>query len=462
MLMNTRSRTHRLHLEELESRLLLTFFPPVNYSTAPFATTVAAADFNGDDAIDLAVANSSFGNGNTVGIRLNSGNGTFGGVTNVNAGDGIYWVTAGDMNADGRMDLVAANLTGRVNVLRGNGNGTFQPPIASTTGPFAVHVAIGDLNTDGRQDLVVASANSHSVNVLLGNGNGTFQPFARLRAGVSPYGVALGDFNGDDVPDIVVANLRTLNSTVHVLIGNGDGTFRPKVLYHAGGRETRHVEVADVNADGNLDIVAGNSGSNSISTLLGNGDGTFANARYFEACGAPMHFAIADFDGNSTLDVATVDYTYPVGHDCVLPGLGDGTLGRYREFTVGNSPFSLAAADLSGDDIPDLAIVNTYSANMSVLINVPERSAPAMFHGKLVPTHQSPAPADAARAASQRPDSPQSESADAVFSRVQQPEVRGSSTARTDGASVLPECLHHPFIRELGERSVAMLPANSE
>jgi hypothetical protein len=376
MTKKSRALAHRPCLETLEARLLLTFLPPVNYSTGSFPSSVAMADFNGDGAPDLAVANFSFGNGNTVGIRLNNGDGTFKNVVNVFAGEGVYWVTTGDFNGDNRVDLAVANLTGRVHVLVGNGNGTFQPAKSFATGPFAAHLVAADLNGDGRQDLTVASPDSHSINVLLGNGDGTFQPYKRFRAGIRPYGVAAADFNADGAMDVVVANLRSLNSTVHVLLGKGDGTFNRPILYHAAGRETRHVEVADMNADGSLDIVAANSASGSVSILLGNGNGTFQSAVYYKTAGAPMHIAIADFDANGTIDVAAVDYTYPVGHVSILPGLGDGTLGDFEKYQVGNSPFAVAAGDLNADQLPDLAVANGYSSNMSVLINTADRTAP--------------------------------------------------------------------------------------
>jgi hypothetical protein len=360
-------------LELLEARTLLSFFPPVNYSTPPFSTSVAAADFNGDLAPDFVVASGD----TVVSLRLNKGDGTFNNAISLNAGSGAYWVTTGDFNGDERVDIAVANsFSARVNVLLGNGNGTFQAAKSFVTGPNAVHLAAGDVNGDGKQDLAVASANSGSVNVLLGNGDGTFQPFKRFRAGIKPFGVAIGDFDEDGKPDLVVANLRTLNSTVSVLKGNGDGTFGRAIPYLAYGRETRDVIAVDMNIDGNLDIVAANSASNTVLVMLGNGDGTFRDGRTYPGGNATMHLVVADFDENYTMDVAMVNYVYPVGHVSVLSNAGDGTLSPFVKYEVGNSPFALAAADFNGDSMPDLAAVNSYSHNASILINSPGRSAP--------------------------------------------------------------------------------------
>ncbi len=367
---------HRPVLEPLESRNLLTFLPPVNYPTGPFANNVATGDFNGDNAIDLAVSNFNFGNGSTIGVRLNKGDGTFGNVVNYNAGSGVYWVIVGEFNNDGKDDLAVVNF-GKVNVLLGNGNGTFQAPKSTTTSLYIVHMAAADLNADGNQDLVVASSmNGPCINVLLGNGNGTFMPFKKFRAGPTPWGVAIGDLDHDSIPDVVVANMTSLNSTVSFLKGFGDGKFARPVTYLAFGRDTRQVKLADFNEDYHLDIAAANPGSGTISIMLGNGNGTFHDAKAFLAGGAAEDLTVADFNGDSAPDVATIDYTYPVGNAVVLLGNGDGTLGDFTEYQVGNSPFSLAAANLNADVFPDLAVVNTYSANMSVLINAFDTPTP--------------------------------------------------------------------------------------
>ncbi len=95
-------------------------------------------------------------------------------------------------------------------------------------------VAIGDVNGDGKPDLVVANSGSNTVSVLLGNGNGTFQPQQTFAAGPAQLAVAVGDVNGDGSPDLVVTNAG--NNTVSVLLGNGNGTFQPQQTF-ATGRE---------------------------------------------------------------------------------------------------------------------------------------------------------------------------------------------------------------------------------
>src|SRR5438128_1433983 len=96
-----------------------------------------------------------------------------------------------------------------------------------------ISVAVGDFNGDGVPDLAVANFGSNTVSVLLGNGDGTFRPAPTISMGSSPHWVAVGDFNRDGVPDLAVANFGS--GTVSVLLGNGDGTFRPAATFAAGG-----------------------------------------------------------------------------------------------------------------------------------------------------------------------------------------------------------------------------------
>ena len=94
-------------------------------------------------------------------------------------------------------------------------------PLDTGASPFSV--AMGDLNGDGRPDLVTANRNSNTVSVLLGNGDGTFGAKLDYGTGVQPASVAIGDVNGDRKPDLVTAN--GVSNTVSVLLGHGDGTF---------------------------------------------------------------------------------------------------------------------------------------------------------------------------------------------------------------------------------------------
>src|SRR5262249_25521752 len=188
----------------------------------------AVGDFNGDGKADVLVANSP--NTTTAGslrLLLGNGDGTFQTTPNYATGSGPGSMAWGDVNGDGKIDLITANSqSGNVSVLLGNGDGTFQTPVNYLAGVGPGAVRLGDFNVDGKLDIVVTNAGANgvqgsTVSVLLGNGNGTFQAANTFAVGTVPLGLAVGDFNGDGKLDIATANLNSNN--VSVLLGNGDG-----------------------------------------------------------------------------------------------------------------------------------------------------------------------------------------------------------------------------------------------
>ncbi|HEY6868014.1 MAG TPA: VCBS repeat-containing protein, partial [Candidatus Eisenbacteria bacterium] len=149
----------------------------------------------------------------------------------------------------------------------------FSAPFLSfDTGATPFSVAAGDLNGDGKPDLAVANSGAGTVSILLGNGDGTFRPRSDYGTGDQPYAVAIGDLNGDGKPDLAVANYAS--GTVSVLLGNGDGTFGARTDYGTGDGAS-FVAIHDLNGDGKADLVTVDSGTSGISVLLGKGDGTF-------------------------------------------------------------------------------------------------------------------------------------------------------------------------------------------
>lgn len=127
----------------------------------------------------------------------------------------------------------------------------FLRAIQYGAGQDPVSVAIGDFNDDGRPDLAVVSFQNSTLGVLLGNGDGSFQTRVNYKLGGGSYSVAIGDFNGDGVADLATANFNS--STVSVLFGNGDGTFQASVNYGIGG-EPGWVAVGDFNGDRKADL----------------------------------------------------------------------------------------------------------------------------------------------------------------------------------------------------------------
>jgi hypothetical protein len=322
---------------------------PATFSTATSeAALVVAGDFNGDGKPDVALISGCDAtcSGDAVSVFLNTGNGTFAaGVVSELGGLVPLAAATGDFNDDGKLDIAVLNqcqtpsscgTEASVAVLLGNGDGTFQPAVTTPVAPnsSAFWLAAADLNHDGRTDLVVTETDTDDVNetsaqsaqVLLSNGDGTFALGGNFLTGGDAGGaqeggglgstVAIGDVNGDGIPDMVVANncdldvvggvvvdVACANGAIGVLLGNGDGTFQAATVTVVPDANFDGISLADVNADGKLDIVA--SVGAGIVVFLGNGNGTFQNPTTYSGgtSGGTNQMAIADLRNDGGLDV---------------------------------------------------------------------------------------------------------------------------------------------------------------
>ena len=334
------------------------------------ARAVAAADFDSDGRLDLAVA----GGFDSLVILLGQGDGSFhAGQSYVAQGDPAFLVV-GDFNGDGKLDLATGSYG--VAVFLGKGDGTFQAAQTYT-----------DVNGDGIPDLVVANygygynGSNGSVSVLLGNSDGTFRAAISFPAGSGPAFVAVGDFNGDGKVDIVTTNFSqscdprhpticwTIESDVRIYLGNGDGTFQAGEVYS----QARPVSVAvgDFNGDGILDLAVGNDPDLTghgfgLSILLGNGDGTFQAGQSYTILAAAV--AAGDFNADGRFDLALANGSSFTGEVNVLFGNGDGTFQGAQSYGVGRAPITIAVGDFNDDGIPDLVVANNPDGTVSVLL----------------------------------------------------------------------------------------------
>jgi len=265
-----------------------TFQVSRQFATTEDPSALVVGDFNRDGKLDIAVVEYGFGVPGILAIYLGRGDGTF------SAGPSYplntpYDIAAADFNGDGILDLaVADNGKNKVFVFMGNGDGTFAPPV-SYHAPLAERLLAVDLNHDGHPDLAVLAYCGASpkicahgaVEVLLNTGNGSFGKPHYFAVGIGPDGIAAGDLNQDGKVDLVVANNNfEAPSVISVLLGNGDGTFQRQVKYNAGAGPAG-VAIADFNRDGVLDIVVANDGDNTLSLFLGAGGGKFSPPQSF-------------------------------------------------------------------------------------------------------------------------------------------------------------------------------------
>lgn len=340
-----------------------TFSSKVEYASGRGPYSVATGDFNGDNNLDLALANYS---SSTASLLIGNGDGTFLSRVDYAIGQTRLPVTTGDFNGDNKVDVVVAFPTkALIGVLLGNGDGTFLPEVDYATGvyPYSVHAA--DFNGDNKMDIAVPNYYDNTISILLGNGDGTFLDKVDYSTGTNPTSVTAADFNSDDVLDIAVAN--SSSATVSVLRGNGDGTFMSKDDYATGARPFS-VVAGDFNGDYKSDLALANNTSGTISVLIGNGNGTFLPKVDYSASYGPNSVRIGDFNADNKLDLVTSNSSYYQGSISIFLGNGNGTFQSKVDYASGLEHTASGVADFNGDNIPDLATPNFHANIISVLI----------------------------------------------------------------------------------------------
>ena len=299
-------------------------------------------------------------------------------------GGGPIRVAFGDIDGDGKVDLIVANGgSNTVSVFRNTsssgsvGAGSFAAKIDFATGSLPVLVAFGDLDGDGKPDLVVTNRYSNTVSVFKNtssSGSITFASRVDFPTGVQPYGVAIGDIDGDGKPDLAVGNI---DGTVSVFRNTGttgsitSGSFASKVDFVAAA-DVDGVAIGDIDGDGRPDLVAVSRNYN-IACVFRNtstsGSITFAARVDFGTGMEPHGVAIGDLDGDGKLDLVVGNYkgkTVSVFRNTGSPGSITFTANAYP---TAPSPLSVAIGDIDGDGKPDLVASGTDSAAVSVLRN---------------------------------------------------------------------------------------------
>ena len=337
------------------------FGPQVTYGVdgRPFFVTVGDLDKDGD--LDLITASWS---SDTISVLLNQGDGTFASRVDYSVGDGPWSLAVGDLDRDGDLDLVTANRWGdNVSVLLNQGDGTFASRVDYSVGDGPKFVVVGDLDGDCDLDLVTTNDDSNSVSVLLNQGNGIFS--SRVDYGVSngPKSPAVGDLDGDGDLDLVTPNEGSHN--ISVLLNQGDGTFSNEVN-HDVGSSPRSVVAGDLDGDGDVDLITVNYCGN-VSVLMNQGDAIFPGRLDYSVGHQPKSVAVGDLDGDGDLDLVTAN----MGDDniSILLNQGDGTFASRVDYGVGDEPESVAGGDLDRDGDLDLVVANSDDNNISVLMN---------------------------------------------------------------------------------------------
>ncbi len=226
------------------------------------------SDFNADGLPDIAVPTAGF-----VYTILGTGSRTFAAPVSHTTITGITAVLAGDINSDGKIDLFSVIPSGNPSIrwlteLLGNGDGTFQSTFSYTVtlgtndGTEIERMLTGDMNEDGKLDIIVAGQN---VAVVTGIGDTNFNnpSFGQISTANLGYsrGLAVVDVNGDNHLDVVVERILSGDNTkhqIHIFLGNGDGTLQAPSIQTFSSADHQYLAPADFNGDHRVDLATVN------------------------------------------------------------------------------------------------------------------------------------------------------------------------------------------------------------
>jgi hypothetical protein len=338
---------------------------------------LAAADFDGDTDTDLAVALYGYlGQGTTIALLRNNGVGGYLAPTTINVLASPYKLATGDLNHDGRPDLVVAHesgnygVGGRISVLLSIGGGSFAPPVVYTTGlthyagDFYPVVVLVDADLDGDLDAFYTSSHTAvddftgAVVLFRNQGNGTFASPVALPSEAG-WNLAASDVTGDGWPDVLGAGGDGVGW--FVLPGNGAGGFLSSIGYISGEDPVAALP-ADADGDLDLDVLVVNRNSMEACVHPNPGNGDFSPPA--STIAVPSNPAVtlandmdaADVDGDQVPDVAIAYQKLTgVGGISVLLGAGDGSFPQVLEYPEpAQVPAFVKLRDLDGDGDRDL------------------------------------------------------------------------------------------------------------
>jgi hypothetical protein len=246
---------------------------PLMVHSKPHPHTVDGCDVDGDGWIDLVIDDWEE---NRLTLLLGDGKGGFRVPGSpIEVGRRPYRnLRMTDLDGDGLCDIVAPSYgKGVVTILLGDGRGGFRATASIPAGPAPFTVQVGDLNRDGKPDLVlenysgqITDPSDDALTFLLGDGHGGFRLGPRLPTGRGPFDVAVGDIDGDGFADAATADYGGGDLTIS--FGGPDGLDASRTVRIPLGAKPERVILADVNGDGKADAIAISSESHAVIVLL--------------------------------------------------------------------------------------------------------------------------------------------------------------------------------------------------
>jgi hypothetical protein len=343
------------------------FADPLLLEEGDSPSDIAPADLDNDNDMDIAISNQgSYGAGydGTVSVYKNNGDGTFTSAIEYDVGTQARAVCAGDFNMDGNIDLATAEYHSGVSILFNTGNAVFQTAVNYPYGGAAIDLCSGDLNGDGYFDLAIVDHGGGigRVAILLNNGDGTFSGAGYYSYGPSVFddynSITSADLDDDGDIDLAVGIWMSNDKSMGIFLNNGDGSFQasesPLIDVYS---QITNLEAADLDNDGDADLIGWAVLSGDVYTFINNGDATFVTMAIDGWGGGPNTLADMNADGN-------IDIIFSHG---LSLGNGDGTFQDPYIYYDGGGTWQNCAADFNGDGALDIGGAN----DNVVILNLP-------------------------------------------------------------------------------------------
>ncbi len=265
---------------------------PVTYTVGTGPVGIVAGDFDGDNDMDIAVANNMSFPG-TVSILINTGNGTFNPAINVPAGNYPYKLTLSKINNDSLVDIVVGNEKQKMNILFNTGNNLFSNRLEKNvltliwSADGQAHVKAADFDKDGDNDIIYSSSQTWNgdngqIALFRNQGNGVFGNYELINLAyftVGPIDMDVADLNKDGYPDIVTTNYSgRIGDGFQLVLNDGTGHFLPAAIKPCG-QGTWSLTAAEVTGDANVDVVTVDSYSLQVTVHKNYGNAAFRHRR---------------------------------------------------------------------------------------------------------------------------------------------------------------------------------------
>ncbi len=336
-----------------------------DYWSPDYPYSLAVGDLNGDGRDDIVSDNYTI----YPTILWQRQDGHFG-YTFPNANQ----MLRAELNGDGNLDVVSlftdGNVGSTIAVLLGQGDNAYTTTIVRSGDQWLRELGLGDVDGDGQTDIIAHDWwTIKGTVVLFGNQDGTFPRAAEYGFDVGPQGLQYSDFDGDGLLDVTYLYDDVGTDTVQLRLGRGDGTF-PEPVTIFSGQLLRVQVIADVNHDDAMDVVVSDWDGRQVTILFGLGDGTFEERVDIATAWNPEAILVADLDGDEEPDLVATSATDAIS--AVAWSQGDGSFSNWMELPAQAFGDGIRAGDVNGDGSPDL-IFQRYGV-FSVILNGKDRT----------------------------------------------------------------------------------------